>query len=217
MITGRQIRAARGLLEWKAEDLAREAGVTRVTISKIESDLVQPQEKTLTCIMAAFDKNGIEFTEGEGVRIRQQQTRLYSGKAGYRQLLDHIYETLEEKGGRIRQFNFGDGKYLPYADDFVSAHLERMADIENLDALVLSVDGEAEQPLSYCEYRTLDKAFKAVAPYYVYGDYLVMSLNDTGHKKEFISIHSKPLAERYVKEFDLFWNMAKAQGRKRGK
>jgi len=84
--------------------------------------------------MSVFDKNGVEFTDDEGVRVRKQQVRIYSGKAGYRQLLDHIYETVRKSGGRVRQFNFGDEKYLPYADDFVSAHLERMADIKNLDA-----------------------------------------------------------------------------------
>ncbi|MCL2473629.1 MAG: helix-turn-helix domain-containing protein [Alphaproteobacteria bacterium] len=31
-ITGRQIRAARGLLGWKMEELADKAGLTRITI-----------------------------------------------------------------------------------------------------------------------------------------------------------------------------------------
>src|SRR5271154_6814788 len=118
MITGRQIRAARGLLEWKAEDLARKSGLTRVTVSKIESDLVQPQEKTLASIIAVFDKHGIEFLEDEGVKIRKQQIRIYSGKAGYRQFLDHIYETLKPEGGRIRQFNLSDANNLSFADDY---------------------------------------------------------------------------------------------------
>ncbi|MDD2324404.1 MAG: helix-turn-helix transcriptional regulator [Alphaproteobacteria bacterium] len=216
MITGRQIRAARGLLEWKAEDLAKKAGTTRVTISKIESDLVQPQEKTLTRILAAFDKHGVEFLEDEGVKIRKQNMRIYSGKAGYRQLLDHIYETLKD-GGRIRQFNFGDERYLPYADNFVSEHTQRMGEIDGLDAQVLAIKGEVNLPLAYCEYRTLDKAYAVMAPYYIYDDYLVMSLNESSHKKEFITIHSKFLTERYVQEFELFWSKADTPAKRRGK
>ena len=78
MITGRQVRAARSLLEWKAEDLAREAGLTRVTVSKIESGLVQPQEKTLAAIVGAFDKYGVEFLEDEGVKSsKAPDTRLF--------------------------------------------------------------------------------------------------------------------------------------------
>ena len=36
MITGRQMRAARALLEWTVEDLARNAGLNRATVFNIE-------------------------------------------------------------------------------------------------------------------------------------------------------------------------------------
>jgi len=208
IITGRQIRGARGLLGWSMEDLTAKTDVNRITIRQIESDQVQPQEKTLTKIFSVFDKHGIEFLEDEGVKIRKQQARTYVGKAGYRQFLDHVYETLKD-GGRIRQFNFGDLRYLPYDEGFVGEHLERMAAIKGLDAKVLEMEGETKVPVSYCEYRYLDKPFRGMAPWYLYGDYLVVSLNETGSKREFMTIHSKLLAERYVKEFDIFWNMAK--------
>lgn len=210
MITGCQIRAARGLLGWSMEDFAEKAGITTVTIRSIESETVQPQEKTLAKIMACFDRQGVEFLDDEGVKIRKQQTRSYVGKAGYRQLLDHIYDTVRD-GGRIRQFNFGDMRYLPYADDFVAEHLKRMEKIDNLDARVLTLEGNDSPALRYCEYRILDKTYADMAPYYVYGDYLVMSLNETGNKKEFVTIHSKLLAERYIQEFQIFWDMAKGQ------
>ena len=215
-ITGRQIRAARGLLGWKMEDLADKAGLTRITIRQIENDLVQPQEKTLAKIYAVFDKFGVEFLPDEGMRIRKQDTRTYSGKAGYRQLLDHIYETLK-KGGNIRQFNFGDMRYAPYEEAFVTEHIVRMSNIDGLDARVLEIDGETPNPVAYCSYRDLDKKFKEMAPWYLYGDYLVLSLNEGGGKREFITVQSKLLAERYLKEFDIFWKMATPRAKKRAK
>lgn len=148
--------------------------------------------------------------------MRKQHMRVYSGKAGYRQLLDHIYETLKS-GGRIRQFNFGDERYLPYADNFVSEHTQRMGEIDGLDAQVLSIKGTVNLPLEYCSYRYLDKAYAVMAPYYIYDDYLVMSLNESSHKKEFITIHSKFLTERYVQEFEMFWSKADNPAKKRGK
>jgi hypothetical protein len=195
------------------EDLAEKSELTTVTIRNIESDAVQPQDKTLANILTVFDKQGVEFQEDEGVKIRKQQVRSYTGKAGYRQLLDHIYESLKE-GGRIRQFNFGDLRYLPY---FVADHLKRMETIKNLDARVLALEGDIGSPLSYCSYRSLDKAFKGMAPYYIYGDYLVLALHDAGNKREFISVHSKLLAERYATEFDIFWNLINPQEKKRRK
>jgi hypothetical protein len=216
IITGRQIRGARGLLGWSMEDLAAKTGVNRITIRQIEGDEVQPQEKTLTRIFGIFDKHGIEFQPDEGLKIRKQEARFYSGKAGYRQFLDHVYETLKD-GGAIRQFNFGDLRYLPYEESFVAEHLQRMSVIDGLDAKVLEPVSEKSSQISYCEYRSLDKKFKDMAPWYLYSDYLVLSLFETGGKREFVTIHSKLLAERYLKEFDIFWNFAEAPRKKKGK
>jgi len=213
-ITGRQIRGARGLLGWSMEDLAEKAGLTRITIRQIEGETVQPQEKTLNKLFGLFDKHGIEFLPEEGIKIRKQETRTYSGKAGYRQLLDHVYETLKD-GGVLRQFNYGDSRYAPYEESFVAEHISRMAEIDDLDAKVLEPSGEAKKKVNYCDYRILDKKFMGMAPWYLYGDFLVLSLNEAGGKREFVTVHSKLLAERYLREFDIFWNLSAPLKRKK--
>ena len=206
-ISGRQIRAGRGLLGWSMEDLAHHTGLTTITIRHIESEAVQPQERTLASILTIFDRHSVEFLDEDGVKLRKQQARSYSGKTGYRQLLDHIYDTLRE-GGRVRQFNFGDLQYLPYADDFVAEHLKRMEEIKDIDARVLETRGESENQLPYCSYRYLDKKMRELAPFYLYNDHLVLPLFDSEVKKEFISIHSKHLADLYLGQFDNLWRQA---------
>jgi transcriptional regulator with XRE-family HTH domain len=208
MITGRQIRAARSLLEWKAEDLASKTGLTRATVSNIEAGTVQPQEKSLANILSAFDRHGIEFLEDEGVKVRKQQIKVFTGKIGYRQFLDHVYETLSETGGRIRQFNLSDANNLAFADDYGQAHLIRMGTISGLDARVLTMEGDMTFPALYCEYRWLSKDDKALAPFYVYDEYLAMPMYESAHKRELLVIRSKLLAERYCEQFDRFWNKA---------
>ena len=216
IITGRQIRGARGLLGWSMEELAEKTDTTRITIRQVEDDTVQPQERTLNKIFGIFDKHGVEFLPEEGVKIRKQEARYYSGKAGYRQLLDHVFETMKD-GGVIRQFNFEDLRYLPAEEVFVAEHLKRMSSIKGLDAKVLEpANGDSEQ-VDYCSYRIMDKKFKDMAPWYLYGDYLVQSLFETGGKREFVTIHSKLLAERYLKEFDIFWNLAESPRKKKDK
>ncbi len=79
------------------------------------------------------------------------------------------------------------------------------------------VGGETEIPVGYCEYRYLDKKFMDMAPWYLYGYYLTLSLFETGSKLEFITIHSKLLAERYIKEFDIFWEWAELPRKKKGR
>lgn len=215
-VSGRQIRGARGLLGWSMEELAATCELTRLTIRQIENETVQPQDRTLARILTVLDKEGIEFTENEGVCIRKHHMRTYSGKTGYRQLLDHIYETVR-KGGRIRQFNFGDERYMPIADDYAAEHVKRMEAIEGLDTKVLVLDGELGTPLSYCSYKTLDDEFKDVAPWYLYGDNLILPLSDGTSKRECVSICSKQVAERYIREFDAFWEKSSVRLKKRRK
>jgi len=186
------------------EELADKCEITRLTIRQIENETVQPQEKTLARILTTLDKEGIEFTDNEGVCVRKHHMRTYSGKAGYRQLLDHIYETVR-KGGRIRQFNFGDDRYMLIDDSAAVEHIKRMETIEGLDAKVLVQQGELGTPVSYCSYKTLADEFKDMAPWYLYGDTLILPLTEGG-KRECVTIHSKQVAERYIREFDSFWN-----------
>lgn len=215
-VSGIQLRGARGMLGWSMEEMAKVCELTRLTIRQIENETVQPQDRTLARILTVLDKEGVEFTEGEGVRIRKHHMRTYSGKTGYRQLADHIYETVR-KGGRIRQFNFGDERYMPLAEDFVEEHIKRMEAIEGLDAKVLVLEGEFGTPLSYCSYKTLDDEFKDMAPWYLYGDHLVLPLGNNTSKLECVSICSKQVAERYIREFDAFWNRGSDRTKKRRK
>jgi hypothetical protein len=216
MITPRQIRAARGLLEWSGDDLAEKADVTRATLSKIESDLVQPQERTLSRIAEVFDLHGVELLEGDGVKMRQQEVRVFSGKTGYRQFLDHVYLTLKN-GGRIRQFFLNDRSGPSFMDDYGQAHVARMGMIDNLDAKVLTAEGDTEFPASYCLYRWINKDDADLAPFYLYGDNVVMPLHESLHKREWVSINSKLLAERYMKQFDKCWANASVPKKIKGK
>ena len=190
--------------------------MTPATISKIEADLVQPQENSLFRIADLFDKHGVEFLEGDGVKMRQQEIRVFSGKTGYRQFLDHVYLTLKN-GGRIRQFNLSDSGNLSFADPYGEAHLSRMGMIDDLDAKVLTTEGDNEFPASYCTYRWIHKNDADLAPFYLYGDNVVLPMYESTHKREWISINSKLLAERYAKQFDRFWGNATSPKKSKGK
>ena len=214
MITARQIRAARGLLGWSGEQLAEKAGLTRPALSNIEGEKVTPNDSTISSIASVLDMNGVEFLEGDGVRIRQQEVRTYSGKAGYRQLLDHIYATLK-RGGRIRQFFLNDSYGPSFADEYGKSHIARMAEIDDLDAKVLTLEGDMDFPAPYCTYRWLSKSDADLAPFYLYGDNLVLPMFESAHKREWASINSRLLAERYARQFDRFWALGSVPKRGR--
>ena len=76
MISTGQVRAARALLRWTAEDLANAAEVGVATIRRMEvlDGIPAGNVKTLVAIQQALEDAGIEFIgspdDGPGVRLR---------------------------------------------------------------------------------------------------------------------------------------------------
>ena len=77
MITPEQCRAARGLLDWSQQDLARAAEVGIVTVRQLEAGSIQPRRATLIVVRGTLDDAGVEFIDenggGAGVRLRERR------------------------------------------------------------------------------------------------------------------------------------------------
>lgn len=82
MLTGAQIRAARGLLDWSAQKLAERSGVSYGAIQKAEtSDGIPPmQVRNLVALKRALEAAGVVLIDGEysggggpGVRLKGGQ------------------------------------------------------------------------------------------------------------------------------------------------
>ncbi len=78
-LTSAQIRAARALIRWSADDLARETTLSVTTIRRAE---LRENETSLTsandrAIRQALENAGVEFIDenggGPGVRLRKQK------------------------------------------------------------------------------------------------------------------------------------------------
>ena len=74
-MTPAQCRAGRGLIRWNQDDLAREAGVSVVTVRNFENEKSVPQRATLDVMQHTLQKAGVEFidenSDGPGVRLRK--------------------------------------------------------------------------------------------------------------------------------------------------
>jgi transcriptional regulator with XRE-family HTH domain len=79
ILTGRQIRAARGLLGWSLAKLADEAGVSASTIARAEAaDAEVPPllGPNIAALQRALERHGVIFlaasdASGDGVRMRR--------------------------------------------------------------------------------------------------------------------------------------------------
>jgi transcriptional regulator with XRE-family HTH domain len=74
IISGRQIRAARALLNWSQRELSRKAKVAFGTVQRMErfDGPVGSRTETLGKVVGVLEKAGIEFlnTEHPGLRLR---------------------------------------------------------------------------------------------------------------------------------------------------
>ena len=77
MLTGAQIRAARGLVRWSAAELARRAGLGISTIQRMEKSDGVPtaSANNLAAVQKAFEAAGIAFIPenggGPGLRLKE--------------------------------------------------------------------------------------------------------------------------------------------------
>lgn len=78
MLTSQHLRAARALLGWKQEDLAKKAKIGLATIQRLErgSGPIMAHVSTALKIQSALNKAGVAFLEcdqdgGLGVRLKR--------------------------------------------------------------------------------------------------------------------------------------------------
>jgi transcriptional regulator with XRE-family HTH domain len=73
-----QVRMARAAVGWGVRELAKKAGVTANTVTRIENG-ADAKQSTLDRLRQALESGGIEFIEenggGPGVRLRKRQPR----------------------------------------------------------------------------------------------------------------------------------------------
>ncbi|MDZ4762267.1 MAG: helix-turn-helix transcriptional regulator [Alphaproteobacteria bacterium] len=77
-MTSAQLRAARALLDWSQTTLSEKSGLSVETIKRLErmkGSLEATKVSTLEAITKAFDKGGVEFTNGDAPGVRMQAKR----------------------------------------------------------------------------------------------------------------------------------------------
>lgn len=86
MIIGAQIRAARALLNWSADELAKRANLGVATVRRAEGTDGEPSmtSANLAAIRRTLEAGGVEFTNGgsPGVRLQVAPNGRHDGSAG---------------------------------------------------------------------------------------------------------------------------------------
>ncbi len=97
IISPKQCRAARALLDITRADLSQISTVSTAATGGFETEATAPRAASVSLIRAALEGKGVEFLDNDGVRERKNTVRVYQGEKIHRQLLDEIYSDLKTK------------------------------------------------------------------------------------------------------------------------
>jgi transcriptional regulator with XRE-family HTH domain len=81
LISPEQCRAARGLLDWSREDLAKRSGVSKATLADFETGKRTPYDRTLADIERTFVAAGLAFIPENGGGAGLRMVAAKSAKA----------------------------------------------------------------------------------------------------------------------------------------
>jgi DNA-binding XRE family transcriptional regulator len=206
MISLQQIRAARGLLNWNQSDMAKKCGLSLTAINNIDRALASPRLKTWERIRKVFEDHGIEFTEGHGVRMRDEvfRVQIFEGADSFPRYMHDVVDTLKAKGGEglhmldetpyIKKFR---KTFFLYYQEFKKHHLK--------ERLLIKDGCLVRYGPSFCShYRWCSPDLASQIGHSVYGDKYSIFLPG-----RLIVIENKALADGYRKQFEKNWKNSK--------
>ena len=205
-MTGRQIRAARGLLDWTAEELAQKVGLSREAIGKIEDAAVQPRAKNLADIVQTFDDHGIEFDAERGVALKSDLITTLKGENVFFRLLDDVIATMRKKSKPEVLFACVDDKLSP---PVVIENYRRLRQ-SGIAMRSLVREGNTYLMGKLVEYRALPPKYFHNNPIVIYGDKFATMILDPKTKADSLAliVHNRHIAAAQRNLFNLIWTRA---------
>ncbi len=209
MITPTQMRAARAMLDVSQGHVAEYLGIAANTLSKIESGQSDVSVSRNTDIRRFYEREGISFTDNDGVQWKSGGVISYKGRSGFLDFMDDVYDTIKDHGGEIFVNNVDEKEFLKWGAEDVPKHIERMNSVDNLMSKILIEEGsEGIADSSYAKYKFVSKESFGSLPLYMYGDktaLIIFKKDDV----EIYSINQSAVTQYFRSIFMLKWQNAK--------
>ncbi|NCO04434.1 MAG: helix-turn-helix transcriptional regulator [Alphaproteobacteria bacterium] len=203
MITPTQMRAARAMLDVSQGHVAEYLGIAANTLSKIESGQSDVSGTRLTDIQRFYEREGVEFTENDGVKRNLNPIFFIetdTHEETYLKILEDVSEQL--KGHKNPEL------LIMYSDDKVSSKKVndkyRQMRNEGIKMRQLIEEGNTYMMGPLEEYRYIKKGFFINRVTLVYGDRIA---NETSNVLR-ASIRVDPInAEIQRNTFNMLWSI----------
>lgn len=206
-ITTAQIRGARGILNWSQQDLAQRTGISATSIGSIENGQTTPRASTIETIRTTFERNGIEFLGLEGVRQQGNYIKTYTGTSGFREFMDHLYETAKENGGEFVLFNANPINWYKWlGEEWFEAHSKRMSDLgDRINFKITAKQGEnLFISKAFAEYKWFPEELFSDRALYAYDDNLAF-VNFEETNVNVIVLKQADFAKAFKVLFNIAW------------
>jgi transcriptional regulator with XRE-family HTH domain len=212
MIEARQIRAARALLDWTRDDLAKASGVSVPALTQIEGEHRLARGSSLDKIRACLEAAGVVFTDNMGVKMKSDLLTVYEGEKGIQDFMDDLYVTAL---GGAKEFLISGGFekdfYTMVPKSVVQAHTQRMSKIDDFSIRFIKPESDPTRPTSsYVEHKILPDQMIFAVPFYVYGQKLGI-ITWQPHVRVVVLSDAK-VTESFRTQFNIFWKMARRPG-----
>lgn len=208
MMSPRQIKAARALAGWSAEELGAKANLTADTIANIETGRTQAREGTLERIAKALDTVGVEFTENEGVRRKPTTIEIFEGIERFNAFYDFLYQHLKLHGGEVCVTAVDEGLFSKYRVD-PEQHRKRMKELVDSGKVSFRIlAAESKFKSSFAQFKRLPKGNQSPTSFYAFGNCLALISFDHTPAPYVVLHKSGPFAEAYRQSFNIAWNVA---------
>lgn len=211
MISIEQIKAARALLDWTQDDLANAAGLSKPAVNTLERRISSPKKSTLDSIQKAFEKAGVEFTDGPGVRLKSSvlKTHIYEGEDSLLRLVHDIFETLKDTDKTLMICGVEEQKFKDVGGPNIIGEVEKRIK-HGIRTKILSCEGDTNFLEPREHYRWMPRKFFPKTPYYIYDNKYAIFL--WGPPKKVVVIENAEIAQTFREQFQALWDVSNPPG-----
>ena len=208
MITPTQMRAARAMLDVSQGHVAEHLGIAANTLSKIESGQSDISMSRNTEIQRFYEREGIAFTENDGVRWEKSEVVTFKGRSGFLDFMDDVFLTMKD-GGEIFVNNVDEKEFIKWGASDVEQHVDRMSKVENLSSKILIEEGSPDIiKTSYIKYKYLSKEKFGEVPLYIYKNKTALMVFSENNVEIYV-INQSEVTQFFKNRFIANWNEAK--------
>ncbi|MDD3289222.1 MAG: helix-turn-helix transcriptional regulator [Alphaproteobacteria bacterium] len=208
-ISPTQSKAARTYLDWTQQDLGAAAGIDRSTVRSFESGL-SPRRDSVVKIRKALEKQGIEFTEDDGVKRRSRAIKIYQGADSRDAFYNDILQTVKEQGGDIHCVIPSQALFMSVFgvdDEDGLERLEILSKTANIKCLVTE-SSTLGFFLPTIQFRLTTNCIITPSFFFGYGNKYVNALKESRADFAFAAFHMDQVAQSYRIQFMSMWKDA---------